>query len=106
MKKIYCFVNSGKGTDWQNVQALTEGGKFIAGHISSNERWARHDIGITSDWKHEIYEEEYPDGYELEWVDDPINHAGILEAYEKHKKLNKKDFVKNKPKIEIEVSNE
>lgn len=105
-KKIYCFINSGKGTDWQNVQALTEDGVFIAGHISSNEGYAKHDIGLTSDWKHEIYEKEYPEGYELEWVDDPKNHEGILAAYEKYKKLDKKEASKNQPKVEITVSKE
>lgn len=104
MKKIYCFINGGKGTDWQNVQALSEDGKFLAGHISSSEDFAKHDIGVTSDWKHEIYKKEYPDGYELEWVDDPLNHAGIMRAYEKHKKLPKKDSVKNQPSVEITVS--
>lgn len=104
MKKIYCFVNGGKGTDWQNVQALSEDGVFLAGHISSSEGYAKHDIGMTSDWKHDIYKETYPEGYELEWVDDPKNHDGITKAYEKHLALSKEESVKNQPSVSIEVS--
>lgn len=40
----------------------------IAGHWSSGESWCKHDMGITSDWKHDIYNEMYPDGYELVWL--------------------------------------
>lgn len=103
MKKIYCFINSGKETSCQNVQALSEDGKFLAGHISSNEGFAKHDIGVTSNRKHEIYKKEYPKGYELEWVDDPINHTGVMSAYEKHKKLPKNESVKNQPSIKVEI---
>ena len=40
----------------------------IAGHWSSGENWCKHDMGITSDWKHDTYKELYPDGYELVWL--------------------------------------
>jgi len=52
-------------------QALAEDGEALASHLSSNESWAKHDMGLTGDWKHEIYGEHYPDGYELVWIDDP-----------------------------------
>lgn len=84
--KIFCWVNSGKGTDWQNVMAMAEDGTYLAGHLSSSEHFAKHDIGLTSDWKHDAYKKHYPDGYELVWVDDanPGNHAGLDEAYAKN----------------------
>ncbi len=104
MKKIYCFVNGGKGTDWQNVQALSEDGVFLAGHISSSEGWARHDIGMDSDWKHEIYKKTYPEGYELEWVDDPLNHDGVTQAYQRHLKLPAKEATQNQPSVQITVT--
>ena len=56
--------------------ALAEDGTGLASHISSNEDWAKHDMGLTSDLKKEIYEGHYPDGYELEWVSDFDNNAG------------------------------
>lgn len=40
----------------------------VANHWSSGEHWCKHDMGITSDWKHDIYKEMYPDGYELVWL--------------------------------------
>lgn len=40
----------------------------ITNHLSSGETWCKHDMGITSDWKHDIYNEMYPDGYELVWL--------------------------------------
>lgn len=84
MPKIYLFVNSGKGTEWQCGSALSEDGEFLAGHCSSSEGWAKHDMGLTSDWKHEHYRERYPGGFELEWVDDAKTHAGVQAAYAKH----------------------
>ena len=85
--KIYCFINVGKETKWQSVLAVAEDGHCLAEHISSCEYWAKHDIGLTSDWKHEHYKEHYPDGYELEWVDEPENHSGFLSAAKRNEQL-------------------
>jgi hypothetical protein len=65
----------------QYVMAIAEDGHCLAGHLSSSLGWAQHDIGITSDWKHENYAEHYPDGYELVWLDSPRGHEGLMEAY-------------------------
>ncbi len=56
--------------------ALAEDGTGLASHLSSSVGFARHDMGLTSDWTHEYYREYCPDGFELEWVDDPETHAG------------------------------
>ncbi len=87
--KIFCWVNSGRDTDMQMVCAMAEDGTGLAGHCSSSEHWARHDIGMTSDWKHDLYRKHYPDGYELEWVSDakPGQHAGIDAAYAKNQAI-------------------
>jgi hypothetical protein len=81
MPKIFCWINSGKGTEWQIVMAVAEDGCFLASHLSSHEEWAKHDIGLTSDWKHNAYRSHYPDGYELVWVDDAQTHEGLQAAY-------------------------
>lgn len=91
MKKIYCFVNSGRDTDMQHVIALCEDGYCLAGHLSSNEYFARHDIGLGSDWKHEIYKEHCPDGYELIWVDDPENSKEVESAYQLNQEIRLKE---------------
>lgn len=51
----------------------------IASHWSSGIHWCQHDMGITSDWKHDIYKEMCPDGYELIWLG---CFAEIKDAYE------------------------
>ena len=89
--KIYCFVNSGAESDWQNVLAMCEDGNVLASHISSSEHYARNDIGITSDRKHDLYKKHCLDGYKLVWVDwkDVNNHEGIASAYIKNQEIGK-----------------
>jgi hypothetical protein len=87
--KIFAWINSGKGTDWNVVVALAEDGRCLCSHVSSNEGWAKHDIGITSDRKHEIYNEAFPGGWELVWVDDPDTHEGLNGAYKLNQQLQK-----------------
>ena len=60
--------------------ALSEDGVGFPNHLCSSVAFAKHDMGLTSDWKHEFYREHAPDGYELEWVDDPETHEGWLAA--------------------------
>lgn len=91
--KIYCFINGGS-YGWFDVQALSEEGHFITGHISSTVDFAKHDIGLTSNWKHELYEKYYPDGYGLLWVDDPENNEELNEAYRKHCAFTKEEYKK------------
>ena len=67
--KIYCFVNTINSMGYI-VIAVAEDGKALAGHCSSNVGWAKHDIGIDSNWKHEKYKEKYPEGYELIWLEE------------------------------------
>jgi hypothetical protein len=52
-------------------QALAEDGLALASHLSSSVDWAKHDMGFTSDCRHDTYTELYPHGYELIWIDDP-----------------------------------
>lgn len=87
MQKIFCFINGGRGTDCNIVLAICEDGHCLAQHLSSNEWFARHDIGINSDWKHDKYEEHCQDGYELVWVDDPANSDELAAAYKKNQEL-------------------
>lgn len=88
--KIYCYI----GGEWEKtgdlyVCSLGNDGQGLAGHMSSSIDWAKHDIGLTSDWKHDIYKMKYPDGYELEWIDDTKNHKEFQKALELNHKLHK-----------------
>jgi hypothetical protein len=87
--KIYCWVNSGHGSEFQMVMAMAEDGHVLASHCSSSEYWAKHDIGLTGTWKHDLYAKHYPDGYELVWVEDarPGRTPGLDEAYAKNQAM-------------------
>lgn len=85
--KVYAFINGTFGSDDFTVFAIAEDGTLLASHMSSSHGWAKHDIGVTSDWKHDQYAEHYPDGYEVEWVDDPRGHAGLMAAYERNQRM-------------------
>jgi len=45
--------------------ALAEDGECLASHCSSDEIFSKHDMGLTSDCKHDRYDKKYSDGYEL-----------------------------------------
>jgi hypothetical protein len=55
--------------DWGGVRAyaIDEDGRPIPGawHICSNPGFAIHDMGFTSEWKHEEYLARYPQGFRL-----------------------------------------
>jgi len=80
--KIFVYATAGS-PGWFIGQALAEDGTSIGGHASSSISFAKHDMGITSDWKHEGYKKHYPDGYELEWIEekDLKEHAAFNEAF-------------------------
>lgn len=80
--RIFCFINSSNFPHAINTAALSEDGHFLASRTSSDLYWAKHDIGITSDWKHEYYKEHYPDGYDLVWLDGiPTQYPEVMAAY-------------------------
>lgn len=65
--------------------ALSEDGKCLASHLSSSVDFSKHDMGLTSNWKHEYYKE-YDQNYELEWIDeDKLDaHPGYISALAKN----------------------
>jgi hypothetical protein len=69
-----------------SCSALAEDGAVLAGHISSTEEFAKHDMGLTSDYHHKEYKIHYPDGFELVWVDDWENHKEFQAAFKKNQK--------------------
>jgi hypothetical protein len=93
--RIYCWINQGKGTDWVVSQSMAEDGTALGSHVSSSDYFAVLDSGYAEapeftvapmGWgpnlgKRERFAEHYPDGYDLEWVDDPATHPGLLAAY-------------------------
>jgi hypothetical protein len=80
MTKIYVFaVYTGKSSygiiqdaeisgDTMGYAIDFEKKLIIGEHFSSGVNWTKHDMGITSNWKHDTYKEYAPDGYELIWL--------------------------------------
>lgn len=82
VNEIYCYVlGRWEGGD-VSVEAFSADGEVLAGHVSSNVAFAKHDIGITSERKHDKYREYYPDGYKLVWLDDPESDSRWQAALE------------------------
>lgn len=67
--------------------ALAEDGTCLAEHLSSSVGFAQHDLGLTSDWKHENYQKHAPDGFELIWIDDPKTDPRWQDALGKNRAL-------------------
>ena len=80
---IYGF-NNGGSQGWYSACLLAEDGECLGGHICSHEAYMPADLGILEgtrpDRHEENFQKHYPDGYELEWVDNPNSHEGIALA--------------------------
>lgn len=88
MHKIYCFSNGGSN-QWYYAMAMADDGHVLAQHVCSNVSFMAHDLGITSDWKHDNYNQHFGEGnWELEWVAEPLVHKGLQAAYRKNQNLN------------------
>ena len=85
--KIYCWINSGHGTDMQFTVAMAEDGTCLGQHASSSEAWAKSDLGVygetnVSARKLTAMREHYPGGFDLVWLDDPRSDPGWRRAAE------------------------
>lgn len=69
--------------------AVADDGEELASHISSSETWAKHDLGVTSDRKHDLYRAKYPDGFEVRWVDRWQDDPFLVEQANKNAALQK-----------------
>jgi len=70
--------------------ALCEDGNSLAGHLCSHEGFVKHDMGFTSDWKHEHYDEHCgKDNWELEYIEDEDieAHEGLQKAIKLNQEL-------------------
>jgi hypothetical protein len=81
-RKIFIWSEPLPGGDWAGY-ATGEDGAMIAQHLCSNLLWVRADMGLTTRRKHKLYEEHFPEGYELI---DLVDLTG--EELDKHEELN------------------
>ena len=92
MPKIYLYCVHGGFRPIDVIgYALAEDGTGLGSHLSSDGDYSMHDMGLTSSWKHDTYSEHYPEGYELEWIDECNldNHSGWVKAFN----INQKRYV-------------
>lgn len=82
--KIYIFTEIVYSNGEIVVAALAEDGTYLASHYCSDEGFIAHDMGLTSNWKHDAYRRHYPDGYELVYLSDPMSDAGFVQAIERN----------------------
>lgn len=89
--RIYCWINAGKGTDCVVSMAMAEDGTLLTSHVSSSDGFAKGDCGYLDtpmgQRKRKLFDAHYPDGWEVEWVDDARNHPGLDAAYERNQQM-------------------
>ncbi len=81
MPAIFVFVGPGLFDGEVTGFALAEDGRLIASHVFPTAEKAR----IRMERPTKIYREVHPDGYDVEWVDDPTTHPGCLVALRRNK---------------------
>lgn|GEM_PF-5189722 len=80
---VYAIEGAGIGGDWLGWAGI-EGRGGLCSHSCSTAGWVLHDMGVEgSDWKHDVYDEACPDGWELEYRG-AITLDGFLEWAEGH----------------------
>jgi hypothetical protein len=95
---IFAWLNGGS-SEWYRCMSMSEDGEVLAGHVCSHENFAPHDLGVTSNWKHEEYIKKYPDGFRITYVPyaEVKNYAPIQEAFKRNKERQHEDSDKPIP---------
>ena len=63
--------------------AIADTGLILVEVLEKSTFWALYRMGIDSEMSHDIYESYYPNGYELEIVENFENHKGIRLAFQR-----------------------
>jgi len=95
--KIFGFNNGGR-PGFMIAVAIAEDGLVLAQHLCSHEGFMRHDLGMDGmcTWKHDTYNEHYPNGWETEFVpsDQLETHIGLNAALDLNQKLKEERVAK------------
>jgi hypothetical protein len=63
--------------------ALGDDGLVVAEHLCTDVPWCKYELGVTSDRKHELYNEHFGAGnWRLVWLDNPYENDGFMRAKE------------------------
>ena len=68
MDKVFIYSRAPQDREFVISYAIDKDKHTLTNHTSSSLEWAKHDMGVGSDWKHEIYAEKFPNGYDLVWL--------------------------------------
>lgn len=85
---IYGF-NNGGNPGMLDAVLMAEDGTYLGSHCCSSVAFMPGDLGIiegTRPDRHKSFEKHYPNGYRMEFVLDPKEHAGLMASYEKRPK--------------------
>jgi len=94
--KIFVFRDQPLENIGAAYYAMAEDGPVLASHFSSDDAWAKIDLGMSEHPQHPLrythrqktYSDYYPDGFELEFVGhDTGQHEGLKAAKAKNKVL-------------------
>ena len=85
---IFVFCNS-CAPQWHSAVAIAADGTGLTGHVCSGHAWFDHDMGFSSNWKHDVYDKHYPEGWELEYVETTAiaNHERLQKAFKLHRAM-------------------
>lgn len=86
--------------------ATTDEGHVLTSDISITENMAKADMGITTNKKHDIYNQKYPNGWEIIWITEPDKSSkwkSIIGAkiFRGSEESVKDAFMKNIQRIEV-----
>jgi hypothetical protein len=82
--KIYIFANGETPVGDLIGTAIAEDGTLLGQHYSTNAFYMKHDMGLSSENKHNFYRAHYPDGFEVVFVPDPSKNPGLLAALKRN----------------------
>lgn len=83
--KIFAFVNGMYPMGYVGAAIAEDGTILPVSHCSSSVSRARRDMGADGHctWKHDVYAAHYPDGFEVEWVENVREHPVLRNIIER-----------------------
>lgn len=96
MPKVYVFNNgTQQRTGGVYYDVISEDGVFFSQEVFESKEDAHDLLGVGhSTRRHDVYRRYYPDGFEVEAVDDPDNHAGFQKAMQLHRDMPVEEYAK------------
>lgn len=87
--KVIAIDVDGMGwlSPWMGLSYVEGRLRPLAQHACSSPLYVPHDMGVTSDWKHDFYDEFFPDGWDIEYCgmmghEEAIEHLRSVGAIE------------------------